>query len=76
MVAMPSMRMHQDLKDSIILVAAGGNPARGRLDSDEGGTPGCPEIPDWLADNLEDGANVAIDAYLHTVSNAWTPLVF
>lgn len=32
-----------------------------------GGTPGCPEIPDWLATNLPDAARVGIDPYLHTV---------
>lgn len=31
------------------------------------GTPGCPEIPDWLADNLPNSAAVGIDPYLHTV---------
>lgn len=36
------------------------------------GTPGCPEIPDWLADNVPDGEAVGIDPYLHTVR---TPLV-
>ncbi len=32
-----------------------------------GGTPSCPEIPDWLADNLGDGGRVGIDPFLHTV---------
>ena len=31
------------------------------------GTPGCPEIPDWLAQNLPESARVGIDPYLHTV---------
>ena len=31
------------------------------------GTPGCPEIPDWLAENLQDDARVGIDPLLHTV---------
>ena len=31
------------------------------------GTPGCPEIPDWLAQNLPDDARVGIDPLLHTV---------
>ena len=35
-----------------------------------GGTPGCPDIPDWLADNLPEGARVGVDPYLHTVSPA------
>ena len=33
-----------------------------------GGTPGCPEIPDWLAENVRENGEVGIDAYLHTVS--------
>ena len=31
------------------------------------GTAGCPEIPEWLADTLHDGARVGIDPFLHTV---------
>ena len=31
------------------------------------GTTGCPEIPDWLAENLQKGDAVGIDPFLHTV---------
>ena len=31
------------------------------------GTAGCPEIPEWLADTLHEGARVGIDPFLHTV---------
>lgn len=31
------------------------------------GTPGCPEIPEWLADNLQADDAVGIDPFLHTV---------
>lgn len=31
------------------------------------GTTGCPEIPDWLAENLPDDARIGIDPLLHTV---------
>ncbi|CAL8465329.1 g4864 [Coccomyxa elongata] len=34
------------------------------------GTSGCPEIPDWLAENLQAGDAVGIDPFLHTVENA------
>ena len=34
----------------------------------KGGTPGCPEIPDWLASNLPEGSRIGIDPFLHTVS--------
>ncbi|EIE23184.1 Creatinase/aminopeptidase [Coccomyxa subellipsoidea C-169] len=34
------------------------------------GTPGCPEIPEWLAENVQDGDAVGIDPFLHTVDNA------
>lgn len=33
-----------------------------------GGTPGCPDIPDWLAEDLPEGARIGVDPYLHTVS--------
>ena len=32
-----------------------------------GGTPKCPEIQDWLASTLPEGARVGIDPFLHTV---------
>ena len=32
------------------------------------GTPKCPEIQDWLATSLPEGARVGIDPFLHTVS--------
>ena len=31
------------------------------------GTPACPEIGDWLAENLPEGATVGVDPFLHTV---------
>eukprot|EP00195_Chlamydomonas_chlamydogama_P009509 CAMPEP_0202892282 /NCGR_PEP_ID=MMETSP1392-20130828/2027_1 /ASSEMBLY_ACC=CAM_ASM_000868 /TAXON_ID=225041 /ORGANISM="Chlamydomonas chlamydogama, Strain SAG 11-48b" /LENGTH=683 /DNA_ID=CAMNT_0049576179 /DNA_START=304 /DNA_END=2355 /DNA_ORIENTATION=- len=31
------------------------------------GTPGCPDLEDWLASNLPEGGRVGIDPYLHTV---------
>jgi Xaa-Pro aminopeptidase len=31
------------------------------------GTPGCPEIQDWLADSLPELTAIGIDPYLHTV---------
>ncbi len=31
------------------------------------GTTVCPEIPDWLAENLQAGDAVGIDPFLHTV---------
>lgn len=34
------------------------------------GTSGCPEIQDWLASNLPEGARVGIDPFLHTVDVA------
>lgn len=34
------------------------------------GTPGCPDMEDWLADNLPDGGRVGIDPYVHTVDAA------
>ncbi|KAL3145608.1 hypothetical protein ABBQ32_003156 [Trebouxia sp. C0010 RCD-2024] len=35
-----------------------------------GGTPKCPEIQDWLASTLPEGARVGIDPFLHTVNGA------
>ncbi|KAK9856848.1 hypothetical protein WJX84_010209 [Apatococcus fuscideae] len=32
------------------------------------GTPGCPEIDEWLVDVLPEGARVGIDPFLHTVA--------
>ena len=32
-----------------------------------GGTPGCPDIPDWLAGNVPEGGRVGIDPFVHTV---------
>lgn len=31
------------------------------------GSPGCPDIEDWLADQLPEGARIGIDPFLHTV---------
>ena len=31
------------------------------------GTPGCPDVEDWLADQLPPGARVGVDPYVHTV---------
>ena len=32
------------------------------------GTPDCPEIPDWLAENVGEDGRVGINPFLHTVS--------
>lgn len=32
-----------------------------------GGTPGCPDIPEWLASNVPEGGRVGIDPFVHTV---------
>ncbi|KFM25031.1 Xaa-Pro aminopeptidase 1 [Auxenochlorella protothecoides] len=34
------------------------------------GTPGCPEIEDWLAENVPEGSAVGYDPWLHTVAAA------
>ncbi|KAL4428500.1 hypothetical protein ABPG75_002589 [Micractinium tetrahymenae] len=34
------------------------------------GTPGCPEVQDWLADTLPEGARVGIDPFVHTIEAA------
>lgn len=34
------------------------------------GTPGCPDIEDWLASSLPEGARVGIDADCHTIESA------
>eukprot|EP00955_Chlamydomonas_euryale_P063018 358530-Chlamydomonas_euryale.AAC.1 len=34
------------------------------------GTPGCPDIEDWLAEHLPDGGRVGIDPFVHTVDSA------
>lgn len=31
------------------------------------GTPGCPEIVEWLNKVLDPGARVGVDPYVHTV---------
>ncbi|PNH10857.1 putative Xaa-Pro aminopeptidase P [Tetrabaena socialis] len=36
------------------------------------GTPGCPDLEDWLALNLPDGARVGIDPWVHTVNSVRT----
>ncbi|GAX82461.1 hypothetical protein CEUSTIGMA_g9888.t1 [Chlamydomonas eustigma] len=33
------------------------------------GSPGCPEIEDWLADNLQEGSRVGIDPFVHTLDS-------
>ncbi|GIL92401.1 hypothetical protein Vretimale_6469 [Volvox reticuliferus] len=33
------------------------------------GTAGCPDLEDWLAANLPDGARVGIDPWVHTVNS-------
>lgn len=35
-----------------------------------GGTPGCPDIPEWLASNVPEGGRVGIDPFVHTVRPA------
>lgn len=42
----------------------------------KGGTPGCPEIPDWLATNTPEGSRIGIDPFLHTVSTPVDKLPF
>ena len=32
------------------------------------GTPGCPEIDEWLVSVLPEGSRIGIDPFLHTVS--------
>jgi hypothetical protein len=32
-----------------------------------GGSPGCPDIPDWLAGAVPEGGRVGIDPFVHTV---------
>ncbi|GFR40249.1 hypothetical protein Agub_g821 [Astrephomene gubernaculifera] len=36
------------------------------------GTPGCPDLEDWLAANLPEGARVGIDPWVHTVNSVRT----
>lgn len=31
------------------------------------GTPGCPDIADWLAEHVAEGGRVGVDPFLHTV---------
>lgn len=34
------------------------------------GTPGCPDMEEWLVSVLPEGSRVGIDPFLHTVSNS------
>lgn len=37
-----------------------------------GGSPGVPELPAWLAENLPEGAKVGVDPFVHTLDGAAT----